>query len=223
MYADRYSSRQGLSPGGVGFALGASGVLLFGLSLTAPNLVTRLIDPPLTTINIPIPTDPPPPEKTQPAPHLKAPVPTNPPPETVNTSKQQTETATGIPTFTIDLPPKTEVAVGTGAGEIGTAPPPHVPVIAGPQLDSRYANLFQPAYPSDERLAGHTGRVVVRVLIGTDGRVKEVQQISAASTAFFEATRKQALTKWRFTPGTRDGVPVEAWRTMAVRFELDGE
>jgi protein TonB len=63
----------------------------------------------------------------------------------------------------------------------------------------------------------------VRVLIGTDGRVKEVQQISAASTAFFEATRKQALTKWRFTPGTRDGAPVEAWRTMAVRFELDGE
>ncbi|PMY44392.1 energy transducer TonB, partial [Pseudomonas sp. GW456-L12] len=24
-------------------------------------------------------------------------------------------------------------------------------------------------------------------------------------------------------PGTRDGVPVEAWRTMAVRFELDGD
>ena len=26
-----------------------------------------------------------------------------------------------------------------------------------------------------------------------------------------------------FKPGTRDGVPVEAWRTMAVSFVLNGE
>ncbi|MDX5982964.1 energy transducer TonB [Sphingomonas echinoides] len=223
MYADRYSSRQGLSPGGVGFALGASGVLLFGLSLTAPSLVTRLVDPPLTTINIPIPTDPPPPEKTQPAPHLKDPIPTNPPPETVDSSKQQSTTDLTAAALPIAPPSKIEVEVGSGAGEVHTGTPPHLPTIVAPQLDSRYATLFQPAYPSDERLAGHTGRVVVLVLIGTDGRVKEVRQLSAASTAFFEATRKQALTKWRFTPGTRDGVPVEAWRTMAVRFELDGD
>ncbi|MFA6123434.1 TonB family protein [Sphingomonas sp.] len=223
MYADRYSSRQGLDPGGVGFALGVGGVLLFGLSLTAPNILTRLVDPPLTTTNIPIPSDPPPPEKTQPERHLKDPTRANPPPETVDSSKQQSATSAGTAAFPVEFPPKIEVAVGTGSDEIGTVTPPHVPAIVGPQLDSRYANLFQPNYPSDERLAGRTGRVVVRVLIGTDGRVKDVQQVSAASTAFFEATRKQALTKWRFMPGTRDGVPVEAWRTMAVRFELDGE
>ncbi|RYE01614.1 MAG: TonB family protein, partial [Sphingomonadales bacterium] len=62
--------------------------------------------------------------------------------------------------------------------------------------------------------------VSVRVLIGTDGRVKAVEQVSATSTAFFEATKRQALGKWRFKPATRGGVPQESWKTMSVRFEL---
>ena len=80
---------------------------------------------------------------------------------------------------------------------------------------------FQPDYPASERRSGIEGVVVVRVLIGADGRVKAVQQVRAASDAFFEATRKQALARWRFTPATHDGVPVESWRTMTVRFRLE--
>ena len=61
------------------------------------------------------------------------------------------------------------------------------------------------------------GFATVRVLIGTDGRVKQVE---ASDTAFLDATRKQALSKWRFLPATRDGEPVESWREMTVRFQL---
>ncbi len=60
------------------------------------------------------------------------------------------------------------------------------------------------------------------MLIGTDGRVKRAERVSAASDAFWAATERRALDKWRFRPATRDGVPVEAWRTMTVRFELEG-
>ena len=220
MYADRYAKPTGLNPGGMMFALGASGVLLFGLSLSAPNFI-RHIDTVLKGVNIPLTPDPKPIEKPIPQPHAKTVEAVRRDP--VDTTKQTVTVATGSATdVPIDLPPLTTVAVGTGT-DIGTIIPLHVPVIARPQLDSRYIDNFQPNYPSDERLAGHAGRVIVRVLIGTDGRVKDVQQISAASAAFFEATRKQALNKWRFRPGTRDGVAVEAWHTMAVSFVLGDE
>ncbi|OHT17736.1 Gram-negative bacterial tonB protein [Sphingomonas haloaromaticamans] len=64
------------------------------------------------------------------------------------------------------------------------------------------------------------GVVVVRVLIGADGRVKAVEQVSTTDPAFFEATKRQALRAWRFRPATRDGVAVESWRTMRVKFEM---
>ena len=79
--------------------------------------------------------------------------------------------------------------------------PTPLPPLIGAAVDPRYAGDFQPAYPADERRASATGAWSVRVLIGIDGRVKQIEQVSATSDAFFEATRRQALAKWRFKPG----------------------
>ena len=65
--------------------------------------------------------------------------------------------------------------------------------------------------------------VKIRVLIGVDGRVKAAESVSATSDAFFEATRRQALSKWRFKPATRGGIPQESWKTMSVRFEIKNQ
>ena len=87
-------------------------------------------------------------------------------------------------------------------------------------IDDHYANAFQPPYPAAEQRAGQEGVVTVRVLIGVDGRVRQVEQVAAASDAFWRVTERQALGRWRFRPATRDGVPVEQWKTMTVRFRL---
>jgi len=87
--------------------------------------------------------------------------------------------------------------------------------------DPRYAGDLQPVYPPSEQRAGREGRVVVRVLIGTDGRVKAVEPVSATSDAFLDTTRRQAIGKWRFRPATRDGVPVESWKRIGVSFSLN--
>jgi protein TonB len=146
------------------------------------------------------------------------------------TAPRPTTVTPVVPTFTPTAPtftptplppPGTADGIGTGGGN---APPVKLtPVVIGPELDSRYAASFQPNYPTDERRAGHTGRVVVRVLVGVDGRVKQVEKVSAPSDSFFEATERRALDKWRFKPGTRDGVPIESWRTMGVSFVLQDE
>ena len=223
MYADRYSNRRGLDPAGVTLSLAMCGVIGFGLTLATPN-IARQIEKVLTIRLIPLTPDPPPIPQPKPQPEIKnsKAVPTPPRDSIDMTTPTVTPTAGAETGPLIDLPPTNTLTAGTGT-EIGTVIPPHTPVLHGPTLDPRYRDYFQPAYPSDMRLGEHEGRVVVRVLIGTDGRVKDVQQISAASPSFFEATRKQALAKWRFKPGTKDGVAIEAWHTMAVRFVLDEE
>ena len=221
MYADRYANRRGLDPVGATLALGVSGLVAFGLTLATPN-ITRQIETVLTGVNIPLPTDPPPIEKPKPKPPIEDAKPVQSRQrDPIDMTRQTVTVASGADSGVhIDVPPPDTVTAGTGS-DIGTIIPPHVAVLRDPTLDSRYIDSFQPNYPSDMRLGEREGRVVVRVLIGADGRVKDVQQISAASTSFFEATRKQALTKWRFKPGTKDGVAIEAWHTMAVRFVLD--
>ena len=223
MYADRYSNRRGLDPTGVTLSLAMCGVIGFGLTLATPN-IARQIEKVLTIRLIPLTPDPPPIPQPKPQPEIKnskaVPTPLR---DSIDMTTPKVTPAPGAETGPlIDLPLTDTLTAGSGT-EIGTVIPPHTPVLRGPTLDSRYMDSFQPAYPSDMRLGEHEGRVVVRVLIGTDGRVKDVQQISAASPSFFEVTRKQALAKWRFKPGTKDGVAIEAWHTMAVRFVLDEE
>lgn len=96
------------------------------------------------------------------------------------------------------------------------------PVMIGASLNRRYAGDFQPAYPVGQLRREREGEVSVRVLIGTDGRVKDIELIDSPHEDFWTATRKQALGKWRFTAATKDGKPVESWMTLKVRFEING-
>ena len=102
------------------------------------------------------------------------------------------------------------------------ADPPAPPPLVLAKLDPRYAAGFQPDYPASEQRREVEGAVRVRVLIGTDGRVKAVELVSTDSPGFFEETKRRALAKWRFKPATRGGVPEESWQVMTVRFEIKG-
>lgn len=84
----------------------------------------------------------------------------------------------------------------------------------------RFGDL-QPPYPSSEEQAEREGKVTVRLAIGTDGRVKAIDKVSATSDAFFTATQRHALRSWRFSPATVDGKPVESRKVLTVHFRLD--
>ena len=65
------------------------------------------------------------------------------------------------------------------------------------------------------------GTVRIRVTIGTDGRVRAAERVSATSDAFWAAAERQALTRWRFRPATVDGRPIESTRTMTIHFRIE--
>jgi protein TonB len=99
-------------------------------------------------------------------------------------------------------------------------PDPPQPVMVGAEQDPRFLAAFQPPYPPQLLRTGVEGKVVVKVLIGVDGRVKQAIIVSADDPKFADVTERQALGRWRFRPATRDGVPVESWKQLTVRFEI---
>jgi protein TonB len=224
MYADRYSRRTKFDPASMGLALALNGTIVVGLiAFAAPHFV-RIPDRIIDVWNIPLKSPPPPIDPAPPVderhadPPPTAPVDTSPPIDPTDTSQNPGMPYDPVPPWT---GPSDGTGIGTGGG--GGEPIKLTPVVIGPELDTRFAGGFQPEYPAGERRAEHQGRVVVRVLIGVDGRVKLVEKVSAASDAFFEATERRALQKWRFKPGTRDGAPIEAWKTIGVSFVLNDE
>jgi len=112
---------------------------------------------------------------------------------------------------------------GSGSGPSISVDPP-LPAVKPPlvfaELDPKYAGMFQPEYPANEQRREIEGIAKVRVLIGTDGRVKAVELVSTDSPGFFEETKRRALAKWRFKPATRGGVAEESWKVMTVRFQM---
>lgn len=222
MYADRYG-KSGLKPGALSIAIGLNSAIIAALIFSAPD-IAESIDKTFTATTIPLPVDPlPPPDpkrepetKQHPEQHVFDPPPA-PRPDSIDPIAPTTD-----PFVLPSGPTGMDGGVTGGTGTVEPPYiPPHVPVFVGARPDPRFAKAFQPAYPPGERRAEHEGRVTVRVLIGVDGRVKQVELVSAASDAFFAATREQALAKWRFTPATKDGIPQEAWRTMSVSFVLN--
>lgn len=212
---DSYGAGNRHRPVAALLAIGLPAALVVAVALS-PMIIKeppRTADKPWTTIFLPKPDKPEPP-----TPRAE--------PQAQPRTSQPTETVDPL----VDTTPIRDVFVDKGPVVIDPRPlPPGPPVSVDPpappklvlaQLDSRYAGSFQPEYPAREQRGGIEGVVTVRVLIGTDGRVKAVEQVSGGNPAFFEATKRRALAKWRFKPATRGGVAEESWKEMTVRFEI---
>lgn len=205
----------------LGGALLINGALIAGLIFAAPNVIKQAPEGGITVIPIWEPPVPDPVEQPKPKPDNRAaqnPTPQAPDPFIKSESENTTRTTTDIGDPPLPPLPKAE------EGPIFVPePPPPLPPLLRAEPDSRFAKDFQPAYPAAELRAQRDGLVQIRVLIGVDGRVKAAQSVSATSDAFFEATRRQALSKWRFKPATRGGIPEESWKTLSVRFEIKSQ
>lgn len=218
MYADPLHKRR-IRPVSFGAALLVNTAIMGGLALfAAPSLLLVQHSQPTTVRLIPIDPDPPVAPPT-PKPDTRQPTESRivTPDPLVRTEQPPIHIDT-TPVIPRDPPPIISLPVASDPVPVVLPPPP----LIAAEIDPRYARDFQPTYPSVELRTGNEGRVSVRVRIGTDGRVKSVQKVSATSDAFFAATERQALAHWRFRPATRGGKPEESWKVLNVRFEMTG-
>lgn len=213
-----FFEQKSASPTRFALVVAAHAGVLGAVMLAAGPQITRRWEPPIIIKPIPIfeapppnPTEPDQPAQPTPVPRARILLPDRPP----------------------DLPPLPPIgpSVGTqsaGGGAVIADPaplppqnPPAQPVRRDAQVDPRFAHLLQPQYPLAEQRAQRGGTVVIRVTIGTDGRVRAAERVSATSDAFWAAAERQALTRWRFRPATVDGRPVESTKVMTIHFRIE--
>lgn len=219
MYASRFAEGSRFRPASMGAAIVINGGVVAALLLASPELIPRIVpDPPIQTIDI-LPEPKPLPKPTraaEPRADRPQPQPTTP----IAAPSPKVDVMTIRPIDFVGAEPAGN-PTGTPTGTTESRSEPVVPpLFVTAREDPRYLADFQPPYPDYERDAGREDVVRLRVLIGIDGRVKQVERIGGRDS-FARVATAHALAKWRFRPATRGGVPEDSWRVMTVRFQLN--
>ena len=76
-----------------------------------------------------------------------------------------------------------------------------------------------PHYPDEARKEHIQGKVILHVIIGTNGVVKNLELVSG-DPALTDAAI-EAVKKWRYKPTLLDGTPVEVDTTVTVTFQMN--
>ena len=65
---------------------------------------------------------------------------------------------------------------------------------------------------------GEEGTVGVRALVRENGTVGPVDVVASSGSAALDRAAAEALKRWQFAPATRDGVPIDAYVALRIRY-----
>lgn len=106
---------------------------------------------------------------------------------------------------------------GTGIGD-GVGPG----IAHNPKVPPRVASTAAPAYPQALRDAGIGGRVVVRGVIGIDGRVESAEVVRSSGNSTLDNNALSAFYKWRFNAAKNDaGQKVRCYFVQGFPFVIE--
>ncbi len=108
--------------------------------------------------------------------------------------------------------PSNAVVASAGAA----AEPQYVP----PRFGVSYLDNPAPAYPAAARRRHVQGTVRLEVLVGTDGRPREIRVAEGSGAAELDEAARTAVSGWRFVAARRGDQAVEGWVLVPVRFRL---
>lgn len=156
------------------------------------------------------------PPRAEPAPALS--------PTTVPSEKVATPTAAApaAPPAIAAVPPTPAPAgapaVRTPVAPAADAPPPR---IEQPSASAAYLNNPPPSYPALSRRLGEEGKVVLRVRIEPDGTASAAEIRTSSGYDRLDQTALETVLRWKYVPGTRNGVPEAMWFLIPIQFVLE--
>jgi TonB family protein len=101
-------------------------------------------------------------------------------------------------------------------------PPPAAAQVfraVGEVKPARVLYRVSPGYPAMAARAGISGVVVVECIIGSDGTIRD-PHVVRSSFAAFNQPALDAVSQWRFAPGTLHGSAVDTYFELTVTFTL---
>lgn len=106
---------------------------------------------------------------------------------------------------------------GTGIGD-GVGPG----IARNPKVPPRVASTAAPVYPQALRDAGIGGRVVVRGVIGINGRVESAEVVRSSGNSTLDNNALSAFYKWRFSAAKNDaGQKVRCYFVQGFPFVIE--
>lgn len=106
----------------------------------------------------------------------------------------------------------------------GPKPPGKLPApVATSGAKPMLGSMIRPPYPELARRRGWEGRVILRVLVGADGRVTRVLITRSSGHTVLDSSARRVVKRWRFRPARRLGAAVEAWVLVPIRFRIDDD
>jgi protein TonB len=110
--------------------------------------------------------------------------------------------------------------LGAGAGDIAREIADALDVA---DLDKPPAlvSSIPPTYPSELRRARVEGTVMLVFVLTEEGRVED-PRVESSSQVEFEKPALDAVRRWRFKPGMKDGVAVRTFMRLPIRFRATG-
>ena len=95
-------------------------------------------------------------------------------------------------------------------------------IARNPKVPPRVASTAAPVYPQALRDAGIGGRVVVRGVIGTDGRVESAELVRSSGNSTLDNNALSAFYKWRFSAAKNDaGQKVRCYFVQGFPFVIE--
>ncbi|NQV20615.1 MAG: energy transducer TonB [Rhodospirillales bacterium] len=77
-----------------------------------------------------------------------------------------------------------------------------------------------PKYPGMSRRRGEEGQVVLRVVVGPDGRAVSLSVAQSSGFRRLDQAALDAVRHWRFDPARRGPMPVKGVVRIPIRFVL---
>lgn len=106
---------------------------------------------------------------------------------------------------------------GSGIGD-GAGPG----IARNPKVPPRVASTAAPVYPQALRDVGIGGRVVVRGVIGIDGRVESAEVVRSSGNSTLDNNALSAFYKWRFSAAKNDaGQKVRCYFVQGFPFVIE--
>lgn len=188
---------------GIGIVIVLHVILVWGLVSGLAQTAIDVMKGPLET-KIIKEAKPPPPEAPPPPPPKLAPPPPDfiPPPE-VNIAVEAAPTNTITSVTTTAAPPR----------PVPQAPAARVPPVV------KAKGCQEPEYPPSSARLGEAGRVVLQLLVDVNGKVVDSKVETSSGFPRLDEAARAALSLCKFTPGTADGKPEQAWGRIAYVFK----
>lgn len=95
------------------------------------------------------------------------------------------------------------------------------PVVVMPSSNAAYLNNPRPAYPSISRRMGEQGKVMLRVYVNAQGLPEQIELHKSSGFERLDKAAMDAVRRWKFVPGKRNGVAEAMWNIVPINFVLE--